>query len=193
MSNTTGESWQERSFAATEPATQVGVRQLALLLGLGAGIILLEMAFRLPLKLPGHHGLEAMALMMFGRLSSRYAWAATVVGAGAATTGLILGVGHGALMPVFYLLPGVCLDLVFRFRPIWRNNSLLLVPLIGGLAWTCRPLVRWLATQGLDLQFGSLVNGLAWPVVTHVIFGTAGALAATLAWRHLGEKKEGAS
>lgn len=192
MADTTGNSWRERSFAATETTRGISARQLGLLLGLGAGIILLEMAFRMPLKLPGHHGLEAMALMMFGRLSSRHAWAATIVGAGAGTTGLILGVGHGALMPLFYLLPGVCLDLAFRLRPLSRN-SLLLLALIGGLAWTSRPLIRGLAAQGLDLQFGSLANGLAWPVITHLIFGTVGAVAATLVWHQWHKKKEGAS
>jgi len=192
MSDTTGNSWQEKSFAATETSGRLSARRLALLLGLGAGIILLEMAFRTPLKLPGHHGLEAMALMMFGRLSSRYAWAATVVGASAGTTGLILGVGHGALMPLFYLLPGLLLDLAFRLRP-WSRNGLLLLSLIGGLAWTSRPLIRWLAAQGLDLEFGSLVNGLAWPVMTHLIFGTLGALAATAIWRQWQKKKEGTS
>jgi len=190
MADTTGNSWREKSFAPTDTTGLISARQLALLLGLGAGIILLEMAFRMPLKLPGHHGLEAMALMVFGRLSSRYVWAATVVGVGAGTTGLILGVGHGALMPVFYLLPGILLDLSIRARPLWRN-SLLLVPLIGGLAWTSRPLVRWLAAQGLDLQFGSLINGLAWPVATHLAFGTAGALAAAIVWRQWERKKEG--
>ncbi len=190
MSNTTGNSRREKSFAAIESTSQINARQLAVLLGLGAGIILLEITFRLPLKLPGHHGLEAMALMMFGRLSSRYAWAATVVGAGAGTTGLILGVGHGALMPVFYLLPGVLLDLAFRVRPLWRD-SLVLLPLIGGLAWTSRPLVRWLAAQGFDLQFGSLTSGLAWPIAAHIVFGTAGSLAAMIAWRQWRKKKEG--
>lgn len=192
MSDTTGNSLRERSFAVTETTGAVGARQLGLLLGLGAGIILLEMAFRMPLKLPGHHGLEAMALMMFGRLSSRYAWAATVVGVGAGTTGLILGVGHGVLMPLFYLLPGVCLDLVFRTRP-WSRHGLFLLALIGGLAWTCRPVIRWLAAQSLDLQFGSLANGLAWPVISHLIFGTLGALAATVVWRQWQKKKEGTS
>jgi hypothetical protein len=190
MADTTGNSSRERSFAATETDGRVGAKQLALLIGLGAGIILLEMAFRVPLKLPGHHGLEAMALMLFGRLSSRYAWAATIVGASAGTTGLVLGVGHGALMPVFYLLPGVLLDLAFRLRPLWRS-SLFLLPLIGGLAWTSRPLLRWLAAQGLDLQFGSLSSGLALPVATHLAFGTAGALAATIVWRQWQKKKEG--
>ena len=182
MSTMTGKLSPGKSFGAIEDDASLSLKMFALLVGLGTAVVLLEMAFRMPLKLPGHHGLEAMTLMVFGRLWSGQRWAATLIGASAATTALMLGAGHGAMMPIFYLLPGMIFDLSLRFAPGVRQIMILL-PLIGGLAWASRPLVRWLAAQGFDLQFGSLSNGLAWPVFSHLLFGTIGAAIAVIGWR----------
>lgn len=181
MSNTTGNFSRGKSFAATEPAGQLDVRQLLMLLGLGVGIVLLHEMVRFHLKLPGHHGLEAMALMAFGRMTAPGRWSASLVGAAAATTAVAFSAGNGPLQPVFYLLPGLVLDLAWRLLPAWRK-MLFLVPLIGGLAWASRPLVRWMIAQTSGLEFQSVAAGLAWPVFTHLVFGTIGAAAATVAW-----------
>jgi hypothetical protein len=152
------------------------------LLALGAGVVILEELFRFSLKLPGHHGLEAMALLAVARLSCNYRWSASIAAVGSAATAAALGVGHGALTPVLYLLPGLMIDIGVMAIPAWRKG-LLWLPLFAAFGYAMKPAVKWYALQGFGMEFGSLVNGLAYPFTTHLVFGFTGALVASLAWR----------
>ena len=153
------------------------------LVSLGVAIVLLEQAFRWPLQLPGHHGLEAMALLVLGRLCCTNPWSATLVGASAAVTAPFAGADHGLLMPLFYVLPGVVLDLGYRLWPRLVGRMLLFLPLVAALAFAAKPVVRVLANQLFGMQFGSLRAGPVYPILTHLMFGFLGALAAVLVWR----------
>ena len=44
--------------------------------------------------------------------------------------------------------------------------------------------MRVLANQAFGMQFGSLRAGPVYPMLTHLMFGFLGALAAVLAWRY---------
>lgn len=177
MADTTGNFFRARSSGSSEIAADAtNAKILFLLLGLGVAIVLVHQAFRFPLNLPGRHGLDAMALMAMGRLVGGYRWSAGLVGASAGGTALL--VGAGPLAPVLYPIVGILMDLGTRLLPHWRK-SLFVLPLIAGLAWASRPVVRWLT----GMEFNSLLHGLAWPVFTHMLFGTVGALIAVLAWR----------
>jgi len=147
------------------------------------GIVLLEQAFRWPLQLPGHHGLEAMALLVLGRLACTSPWSATLVGASAAVAAPFMGADHGVLMPLFYLLPGMVLDLGYRLWPRLVERTLLFLPLLAALAFASKPVVRVLANQLFGMPFGSLRAGPVYPILTHLMFGFLGALAAMLLWR----------
>jgi len=147
------------------------------------GIVLLEQAFRWPLQLPGHHGLEAMALLVMGRLACTSPWSATLVGASAAVAAPFMGADHGVLMPLFYLLPGMVLDLGYRLWPRLVERTLLFLPLLAALAFASKPVVRVLANQLFGMPFGSLRAGPVYPILTHLMFGFLGALAAMLLWR----------
>ena len=144
---------------------------------------MLEQAFRWPLQMPGHHGLEAMALLVLGRLCCTNPWSATLVGATAAVAAPFTGADHGVLMPLFYVLPGLVLDLGYR---LW--------PRPGGRPCCCcrcsrrspsppSPSCAYLRTRLFGMQFGSLRAGPVYPIVTHLLFGFLGALAAVLVWR----------
>lgn len=178
-----GNSSPRTLFGAIELTGGLTLGRLLWLAMLGVGIILLEQSFRWPLQLPGHHGIEAVALLVFGRLSCTSRWSATAVGASAAVAAPLLGADHGPLMPLFYLLPGVILDLGFRLRPVSATTVMLYLPLVGALAWASKPLVRIVANLSLGMQFGSLRAGPVYPVLTHLLFGFVGALAAVLLWR----------
>lgn len=189
MSDMTGNYLRARSSGSTEVAADgLDAKILLLLLGLGVAIVLLHQAFRFPLNLPGRHGLDAMALMAMGRLAGGYRWSAGLVGASAGGTALL--VGAGPLAPVLYPLVGILMDLGTRLLPHWRT-SLFVLPVIAGLAWASRPLVRWFTAHGTGMEFGSLVHGLAWPVFTHMLFGAVGGLVAVLAWRGWQKRRTG--
>lgn len=182
MSGTTGNSSQERKSDVFESARELSRSRLMLLLALGAGIVLLGEVFRFSLALPGHHGLEAMALLATARLSTNYRWAATIAAMSAAATAAALGAGHGGLVPVLYMVPGLVIDLGVALRPNWRS-SLLWLPMFAALGHASKPVIKWIVLQGSSANFGSMAHGLPYPFVTHLLFGFTGAFVAVLMWR----------
>jgi hypothetical protein len=183
MSLAAGESSPRKIFGVIDLAGPLTAGRALFLASLGVGIVLLEQAFRWPLQLPGHHGLEAMALLVLGRLACTSPWSATLVGASAAVAAPFMGADHGVLMPLFYLLPGMVLDLGYRLWPRLVERTLLFLPLLAALAFASKPVVRVLANQLFGMPFGSLRAGPVYPILTHLMFGFLGALAAMLLWR----------
>ena len=94
-----------------------------------------------------------------------------------------VGADHGVLMPLFYVLPGIVLDAGYRLWPRLAGRFLLVLPLIAALAFAAKPAVRVIANQLFDMQFGSLRAGPVYPILTHLLFGFLGGLAAVLVWR----------
>ncbi len=152
------------------------IAEILLLLGIGMLGVLLHAKFRVPLKLPGHHGLVYMALLISGRLLSKKPYASSLSSVGAAVM-LMFPLGFkDPLMPLYYLLPGLIADLGTGFG---RRNSmnLLLLALVCGLSYMTIPLSRMIITTVTGFPYGSFVGGFLWPTFTHFVFGAAGGLA----------------
>lgn len=177
-----GESSARKLFGVIDLVGPLTAGRALFLASLGVLIVALERSFNWSLQLPGHHGLEAMALLVLARLSCTNPWSATLVGASAAVAAPFLGASHGVLMPLFYVLPGLVLDLGYRLSPRF-GRMLLFLPVLAALAYAAKPAVRVLANQLLGMQFGSLRAGPVYPIVTHLLFGFLGAFAAVLVWR----------
>jgi len=177
-----GNSSPRTLFGVIELTGGLSTGRLAWLLFLGVGVAVLEQAFRWPLQMPGHHGIEAMALLLIARLSCTTPWSATIAAAGAAVAAPALGADHGPLTPLFYLLPGAILDLGYRLRPRF-GGLVLFLPLLSALAWVAKPALRVAANLTLGMQFGSLRAGPVYPILTHLLFGFVGGLVAVLLWR----------
>lgn len=183
MTAAAGESSPRKLFGVIDLVGTLTTGRALFLASLGVAIVVLEQAFRWPLQLPGHHGLEAVALLVLGRLSCTNAWSATLVGASAAAAAPLAGADHGVLMPLFYVLPGIVLDAGYRLWPRLVSRFLLFLPLLAALAFAMKPVVRVVANELLGMQFGSLRAGPLYPILTHLMFGFLGALAAVLVWR----------
>jgi hypothetical protein len=177
-----GASSRKKLFGAIDLVGPLTPLRALFLASLGVSIVALEHAFRWPLQLPGHHGLEAMALLVLGRLSCTSRWSATLAASSAAVAAPFLGSDHGALTPLFYLLPGIVLDLGYRIGPL-RGRIMLLLPMLAALAFASKPVLRVLANALFGMQFGSLRAGPVYPILTHLLFGFLGGLAAVIAWR----------
>jgi hypothetical protein len=172
-------------------ATQLGTIELvgpltagrfAFLASLGALTILLHETFHYPLKMPGHHGLEGMALLLIGRLCCTDRWAATLVGLSAAVTASASGVEHGFWSSGLYAIPGIVLDLTLLAFSNWRAH-LFLVPVAVAFAHAAKPIARFGIAEAFGIPFGSLANGIAYPFSTHLAYGFAGAMIAAALWR----------
>lgn len=165
-------------------------REWLLLLGAGVLAALLHELFRWPLKLPGHHGLEWLAVLMAARLMSSKPLAALAVALGAAATAMVMAGGHGpGLRPLIYLMQGLALDglwLLLRGGvPNWW-----LAALMGAAVHALSPLFKLLLMNGGWVKGGVVASGAAFPVLTHGIFGALGAAAGALAIQSWQRKRQ---
>lgn len=147
-----------------------------LLVGVIAG--LLQLHLRYPLNIPGHHGLEWMALLLMGRFCSKDLKAATLVASAAAITYIIqlplLTSSHSLKPAAVFVLTGLCSDYLFSLT---RERLHLITngAIIGGLAFVTKPIVFY----GIYLLGGVKLGMFSkhpdyLPFITHLIFGAVG-------------------
>lgn len=141
-----------------------------ILVGLGAAAVALHMVLRLPLHLPGRHGLEWLALLLLARQMSPLRGAATLTGASAAGLMLLFN----PMTAPTYLVTAVLVDLGWMLFPSWRRHALLL-GLLAGLAFASQPLLQ------LGLEPFPLTE-LGYRLATHFAFGAVGGIVGAGLW-----------
>lgn len=182
MQATSGKSSLARALNTIEPAGPLTLGRLAFLMFLGALTYVLHKSFHYPLKMPGHHGLEAMALLVIGRLSCTNPFAATIVCiSAAATAGLAVG-GHDGSSALLGIAPGLLIDGGVLLFKNWRTQ-LFVLPLLAAIGHATKPLIRSGLFETAGINFGSLRHGLLYPLSTHFVYGLIGGLAAVLVWK----------
>jgi len=142
--------------------------------------VVLHRAYDLSLGMPGHHGIEWMALMIIGRASSRFrgAGSLTSIGASFASTLPFLQ-GENPFTWLFYLLPGPVMDIAYRYLPRYANK-LWFMMVLGGLAHATKPVGQLTMNLITGWPFGSFRYGVAFPFVSHFFFGMIGGLIGAL-------------
>lgn len=161
--------------------------EVVLLLAVGVLAAMLHQSFRIPLRMPGYHGMEWFALLMCARLLSNRGAAGMIVGLGAATTACVYAGGIGfdgkSAQMLTYLLQGCIVDaLVFRSTGRSLLPYFIWLPAVGAVTHMIAPLTRnvFSAVSAGAIEFGSLVHGIGYPLATHALFGGIGALAGLL-------------
>lgn len=170
--------------ASKTSVTEAGITQLIealLLLGSGALVVILHQSFRLPLGLPGHHGIEWMALLILGRSFSRFRGAGTLASIGAAATSIlpVWGATHDPFIWLIYLVPGPLMDMAFHYLPQFAGKYWFL-SILGGLAHITKPLIRLAITVISGWSFGSFRYGVVYPISSHLMYGMIGGLLGAL-------------
>lgn len=151
-----------------------------LLIGGGVTAVVLHRALDLSLGLPGHHGIEWMALLLIGRASSRFRGAGTLTSLGASFASMLPFLqGGNPFTWLFYLLPGPLMDLAFRYLPRYANKFWFLV-LLGGLAHVTKPIGQLTINLITGWPFGSFRYGVLYPFASHLLFGMIGGLLGAL-------------
>ncbi|MEW6718244.1 MAG: hypothetical protein AB1345_12195 [Chloroflexota bacterium] len=146
------------------------------LLGLGFLVVFLHARLRYPMQIHGRHGLEWMALLMLGRLGARQRWSATISSIGAAGFALLPGWGlNDPYISLTFLLPGPAIDLLYHAARRLQNKAWYL-SIIGGLAHATKPVLRLGISAVTGWKYGSPKGGLAYPLISHLLFGMIGAL-----------------
>lgn len=177
-----GKSFPARALSTIEPVGPLTIGRMLFLMLLGVSIILLHESLRYPLKMPGHHGLEGMALLLLGRLTCTTRWAATIVALSAAAMSLATNAQHDVSSALLNIAPGVIIDLAVMVFKDWRAQ-LFVMPFVAAFAHATKPLIRFGIAEGFGITFGSLRAGVLYPISTHLVYGFAGGLTAVILWR----------
>ena len=132
---------------------------------------------RLPLNMPGHHGLEFMAILTQVRLSSRFRYAGMISMLGTGIVLLVPGLGGGTLLHGFaYLLPGIFIDLMYAAGKE-RMKVLFVIAFISGLAYTAIPLSRMILNAFFGYPYMAFVkHGMIYTIFSFFFFGMMGGL-----------------
>lgn len=175
MDNINGNMYQKNTLKVFQIDNASDLLKIGLLLLLGFFAVVVRERINIPLKLPGHHGVEFMLLFMAGKTLSRqrYAMSISSIGASASAFLPIFHFGN-AFMPFTLLLPGLIGDLILNRS---GKSNYLYIALAGGLAYSSIPLTRQVIMMATGIPFGSLLNGLLYPFSLHFIFGAIGATA----------------
>jgi hypothetical protein len=151
-----------------------------LLMGGGVMAVALHRALDTSLGLPGHHGIEWMAILIIGRASSRYRGAGTLTSIGAAFASVLPFLsGENPFTWIYYLLPGPVMDLAFYYLPSYSNKLLFMI-LLGGFAHVTKPIGQLSVNLLTGWPVGSFRFGVTYPFASHLLFGMIGGLLGAL-------------
>jgi len=170
-------SWTKTLLNPYDPDTG-GILSPGSLLFLGAAAGLLHVHLRYPLNIPGHHGLEWMAILLFGRMLSENRYAATILASGAAASYLLqtpfFNLAHDFKPALVFLLTGAGTDLMYRYLK-GRIPQVVTAALCGGLVFICKPAVAYLFFILADFHIGSFIKHPQYlPFISHFMFGAVG-------------------
>ena len=168
---------QRRSFAVSHNRNIALLAELMLLLAGGMLAAVLHAKLRIPLNMPGHHGLEFMAIYTLIRLASKLRYAALMATIGTGVALLIPGIGSTDPLHSFsYLLPGIVLDLLY---PLINKSTFrwLMVMLLAGFAYASIPLSRLLVNLLIGYPYMAFIKyGTLYTTLSFFFFGMMGGL-----------------
>jgi hypothetical protein len=159
----------------------LGLTEALILLGLGAAAVVMHQVLRAPLGLSGRHGIEWMALLLLGRVFSRFRGAASLSSLGAAAVAMLplWGITDDPFIWLIYMLPGPIMDFVFWALP-QLVDKIWFLALLGGLAHTTKPIARAVIVVAMGWSYGSFRNGVLVPTLSHFLFGAIGGFLAAV-------------
>ncbi len=182
MKNSDGNMYQKTTSKAFQIDNAGDLLKIGLLLLLGFFVVVLRERVNIPLRIPGHHGLEFMLLFMAGKTLSRQRYAMSISSLGASASAFLPIFHFGnAFMPFSFLLPGIIGDLIINKS---GKTNYLYTAMAGGLAYSSIPLSRQLIMMATGIPFPSLFSGLLYPFALHFIFGALGSLAGAAVTRN---------
>lgn len=177
MINMNGNLHQKRSFALSPDRNIALILEMLLIVAGGALAALMHFKLRIPLNLPGHHGLEFMAIFVLIRLSANVRYAATLATLGTGIMLLIPGLGASNPLHSFsYLLPGLFLDF-FYIISRGRMQLFLIAAITAGISYMMIPLSRLIVQIFIAYPYMAFVKfGIVYTVFSFLLFGILGGM-----------------
>ena len=163
-----------------------------LLFLLGVLAMFLHAKFRWGIQIPGHHGIEFMALLTAGRLASKIRMSSIFMALGIGVMVILPFVGFkNPVSALGYIFPVIIFDLVYsnlpeRFRKTW------IFAIAGGLAYMIVPLYRMILLITIGMPYSAALKyGTPFaPLAGFLIFGLMGSFFALGLAKTLKKKKD---
>ena len=158
----------------------IGIAEVILLMGLGVLAVTLHAYLRYPLNLPGHHGIEFMALLIAGYKISHFKASSTIFSLGASMFLLfpLMGI-KDVYAPLVYMMPGIMLYLITELFNM-QKNKFWFIALVGGIAYASIPLTGLLIMIITNYPYKSLITHEPFYVISSFFaFGLTGTLFTT--------------
>lgn len=150
--------------------------EILFLVAVGMVAVVLHSKLRFPMHLPGKQGLLFMVLIVTSRAMSGRPFAASIACFGSAVVLLMPGLGfHDPFMAVNYIILGGMMDLVYTFMSK-LTTKLWIIAGATGLCWVLIPSFRLMMSLWVTMPMGAFRSGIAFPFVSHLIFGLVGGL-----------------
>ncbi|HBS88806.1 MAG: hypothetical protein A2W91_03970 [Bacteroidetes bacterium GWF2_38_335] len=177
MKNASGNAFQKTWSRVFPIDRTTAALEVLFLILIGALAIVLRQKLRVPMNMPGHHGIEVMALFVIGRMTTRTSIAAGIATLSAAALMFMPFMGiTDPFLPAFYILMGILIDVCF-FAFARFNKSMVFFGLVGGLAYMMIPLGRIFVNILSGYPYMNLLkNTPAVVLSTHFLFGFAGGI-----------------
>ncbi len=148
----------------------------AFLFFIGILPIVFHFRSRYNLGIPGHHGMEFMAMIMIGRTVTRSRWASVMMTLGILTALFIPFLGiKNPVTAIVFIVPPFIVDLFYNYARNWKNKILLLA-LTGGIAYTALPIYKTILYLTTGFPYKPILLNPFYPFISHFVFGFAGAL-----------------
>jgi len=160
--------------------------QILIVFAAGFGAVILHSRFRNPIGMPGHHGLEFMALATMTALFFRFRMRGVVFALGAGSALFLPFLGFTDPFAEFvFMLPAIVLCLLSDAIKVSGKAATLVLLAFGGLAYMTIPLARLIIHAATGFPYKSLLVSPVYITIMHFAFGAAGALLGYLIYRGL--------
>jgi ABC-type thiamin/hydroxymethylpyrimidine transport system permease subunit len=146
-----------------------------ILLAMFAGLIVVaKIALRLPIQLPGHSGIFAMAIIIVGARIVPQPGAASLIGLSAGIMAAFIGMGdYGGLHTLAsHFFTGVATDLALILLP--NPENLISASIAGVLGHFGKFLFKWFYGMITGIPIGFITLGYARTLIGYLVFGTLG-------------------
>lgn len=155
-------------------ATLIGILLLILT---GVFIALLRAYLRVPLNIPGRHGIEVMGILMAARMISKQRFASSLSMLAGGSMMLLPFMGFkDPTIPVMYIMMGFSLDFLWTQFNLSSRNAYVLA-FFGGLTYMMIPVLRLgIHFSGIFFISSFAKHGIILPIVSHFLFGALGTL-----------------
>ena len=166
----------------------VAIAEILLLFLVGMLAITLHAKLRMPMHIPGKHGILFMFFLISSFSFSRFRFATLITCIGAST--LLLTGTLGFTDPFIagaYISMGLIIDLLLNSN-FKIQQQIWYISLVSGIGYAVIPLFRLIVSTFTGFVYPSLMMNFFYPLFTHFIFGAIGGFIAAIVAQQVSKK-----